>query len=316
MADTSELSEVKRALLEKYLRGNLPQNTKPTDTITSSARESSVPLSNTDSRASVSAVQSGGSKRPIFYLHVHWEGGAFYCFNLARDLGSDQPFYVLEPYKFDDLQELPTLETMATDYIKSIRSIQPEGPYLLGGFCGGGLIAYEIAQQLLEQGLAVDLLLLIEPKAGPAPLELLGARFVAAFFRRIGKLVRLSQDKQLDGFLYVRHLYQLLRYPKYRNSPEVSLVPTTAFLRQNWLALFTWVITDYSASYYPGKLTYFWARQERGCGKALWGKVAKAKEIELHFIPGTASSCRNEHIHDTAQYLSACLSKAQAASLS
>lgn len=314
MPDTPELSATKRALLEKYLRGELAQTKLSTSITAPLAQKDAVSLPKQDSPASVVALQSGGSKRPLFYLHVHWEGGAFYCFTLAHDLGSDQPFYVLEPYKFDSLQDLPTLEAMATAYIESIRAIQPEGPYLLGGFCGGGLVAYEIAQQLLAQGQSVDLLVLIEPKAGPAPLELIGARLVGNCIRRIGKLVGLSQDKQLDWFLNVRHFNQLLKYPEYRKSPNVSIAPNAEVLRQDWLAIFTWVISDYSPRYYPGKVTYLWANEEPGNHRALWGKVARAKEIEMQFIPGTAGSCRNEYIHDMAHYLRVCLNAVQDAS--
>ena len=63
-------------------------------------------------------------------------------------------------------------------------TVQPEGPYLLGGFCGGGLIAFEMAHQLRTQGQAVDLLVLIEPRAGPAPLRLIGSRLAGGFIRR------------------------------------------------------------------------------------------------------------------------------------
>src|SRR5216684_2215700 len=100
----------------------------------------------TDSRAPLVTVQVGGSRRPFFYLHGEWGGGALYCLELARYLGPDQPFYLLEPYKFDGLSILPTFEAVAAAHLKTLRAVQPEGPYLLGGFCNGGLIAYEMAR--------------------------------------------------------------------------------------------------------------------------------------------------------------------------
>jgi hypothetical protein len=109
MPDTPELSEARRALLEKYLRGDLPRTALPTEPITRPDQESPVSLSSTDSRTRLLAIQNGGSRRPLFFLHVHWQGGAFYCFTLAHDLGSDQPFYMLEPYIFDGQQTPPTL---------------------------------------------------------------------------------------------------------------------------------------------------------------------------------------------------------------
>src|SRR5205823_10503335 len=99
-----------------------------------------------------------GFKRPFFFLHGDWYGGGFYCLTLARSLESDQPFYVLEPYDFDRNGNPPTFEEMAATHIAAMRAIQPEGPYLLGGFCNGGLMAYEMARQLQAQGQAIDLL--------------------------------------------------------------------------------------------------------------------------------------------------------------
>jgi len=77
------------------------------------------------SRAPLLAVQASGSRRPFFFLHGDWTGGAFYCFDLSRALGSEQPFYVLEPYKFGGLQVLPTLGEIAAAHLESLRAVQP-----------------------------------------------------------------------------------------------------------------------------------------------------------------------------------------------
>ncbi len=162
-------------------------------------------------------IQSGGAKRPFFFLHGDYKGGPFYCFPLARGLGSDQPFYALGPYRFDGLRVSPTLKAMASSHVELIRSVQSEGPYLLGGFCGGGLVAYEVARQLSVQGQQVDLLVLMDP----TPVGYL--RWLCSVVNRFGNLVRLGQNQQIDGFLwlrylyrYLQHLYRYLRFPHYR----------------------------------------------------------------------------------------------------
>src|SRR5262249_34175190 len=145
--------------------------------------------------------------------------GAFYCFPLARNLGVNQPFYALEPYPFDTLGVPPTLEAMAAVHLESLRSVQPEGPYLLGGFCNGGLLAYEMARQLHAQGETVDLLISIDP-------NLIGhCRLTRRMINRFGKLMRFDQKKQLYWFLwrrhlyrYLQHVYRYLRFPRYRTS--------------------------------------------------------------------------------------------------
>jgi amino acid adenylation domain-containing protein len=170
-----------------------------------------------NSRSPIVKIQGGKTKRPFFFLHGDYKGGPFYCFPLARGLGSDQPFYALAPYRFDGLRIPPTLEAMASSAIDLIRSVQSEGPYLLGGFCGGGLVAYEVARQLSAQGQRVDLLVLMDP----TPVGYL--RWVRRVINHFGNLMRLSHEKQLYWFLwlqhiyrYLRHLYRYLRFPRYR----------------------------------------------------------------------------------------------------
>ncbi len=106
-------------------------------------------------------IQPSGTKRPFYYLHGDFNGGGLYCSSLARHLGHDQPFYALQPHGLNDEAVPPTIEEMAAHHIETLRAFQPEGPYLLGGHCNGGLIAYEMARQLADRGERVDLLALI-----------------------------------------------------------------------------------------------------------------------------------------------------------
>src|SRR5712691_13543419 len=106
MPHTPELSEARRALLEKYQRGDIPQAAKVVGADTQHAKSKVA-----DPRARVVAIQAGGSKLPFFFLHGDWISGAYWCFSLAHQLGSDQPFYALEPFNFDDLPILPPFET-------------------------------------------------------------------------------------------------------------------------------------------------------------------------------------------------------------
>ena len=320
MPATPELPAAKRSLLEKYLRGELSESSM--ETITGRVEANGTSLAAPGSRSPVATVQAEGSRRPVFYLHVHWQGGAFYCFTLARDLGPDQPFYVLDPYRFDDLPAPPTIEEMAADYIDSMRGVQPQGPYSLAAFCGASLLAYEMAQQLRARGQAVDVLAFIDPMAGPIQsLKLMGA-----FIRRTGRLLRLGQDKQLDHFLrlryvsrvirrardeYTQHSDRLMRRWREDHPRAVSLLPAAGALRQDWLAVFVWAVSGYVPRPYPGKVTYLFARDNPDGRKLWWGKAKEADNVEIHTIPGTHETCRTEHIHDLADQLRVCLSAAQ-----
>jgi acyl carrier protein len=108
------------------------------------------------------AIQPAGSRPPLFCFHG--AGGNVLIYrDLSRRLGPDQPFYGLQSQGLDgSLPPLTTVEEMAALYVKEIRRAQPHGPYFLGGYCGGGTVAYEAAQQLQEDGERVVLLALFD----------------------------------------------------------------------------------------------------------------------------------------------------------
>lgn len=106
---------------------------------------------------SLVAIQPEGHKTPFFA--VPGVGGNVLVFaRLAKLLGEDQPFYGLQARGLDGKEKpFMRVEDMAAHYIAEIRTVQPRGPYLIGGTCTGGLSAYEIAQQLTAQGETVIL---------------------------------------------------------------------------------------------------------------------------------------------------------------
>ncbi len=107
-------------------------------------------------------IQPAGSRPPLFCMHG--AGGTVLIYrDLSHHLGLDQPFYGLQSQGLDGSRPpLKTIEEMAALYIKEIRRAQPRGPYFLGGYCGGGTIAYEVAQQLQVDGEQVALLALFD----------------------------------------------------------------------------------------------------------------------------------------------------------
>jgi thioesterase domain-containing protein/NADP-dependent 3-hydroxy acid dehydrogenase YdfG len=112
----------------------------------------------------VAAIKPEGYLPPFLCI----DGGP-YCRFLAKQLSPDQPFLGL---RFADTENLPTHFTMAdiaAYHIETIREIQPQGPYYLGGWSASGLAAYEIAQQLHDQGDEVGLLVLFDVLNAAAP---------------------------------------------------------------------------------------------------------------------------------------------------
>jgi thioesterase domain-containing protein/acyl carrier protein len=125
-------------------------------------------------------IQPSGSQPPLVFVHP--SGGSVLCYwHLARCLGSDRPFYALQTPGFHGETGLYTrIEDMAAHYIEALRTKQPEGPYFLGGWSLGGLIAYEMAQQLITQGQKVSRLLLLDTNTPASAIELLGEAQIAA----------------------------------------------------------------------------------------------------------------------------------------
>jgi amino acid adenylation domain-containing protein len=103
-----------------------------------------------------------GSRQPFFCIHPG--GGTVFCYaELARTLGSEQPFYGMQARGLE-AGHTPhtTVPDLAIEYIAAMRVVQPKGPYLLGGWSFGGLVAFEMARQLREQGEEIGLLALID----------------------------------------------------------------------------------------------------------------------------------------------------------
>ena len=112
--------------------------------------------------SSLVPLRASGSKPPLFLIHAHG-GNVLEYHALASHLEADQPVYALQARGLDgNIPRDLTLEKMAAAYLEEIRLVQPEGPYFLAGFCFGGLLALEAAQQLRNAGQQVALVLLIQ----------------------------------------------------------------------------------------------------------------------------------------------------------
>ncbi len=108
-------------------------------------------------------IQPGNDQTTPFFC-VHGAGGNVLNFrDLAVRIGSRQPFYGLQARGVDGRRSPhETIEEMAEAYLREIRTVQPRGPYLLGGYSGGGVVAFEMARQLESVGEEVALLVFID----------------------------------------------------------------------------------------------------------------------------------------------------------
>jgi thioesterase domain-containing protein/acyl carrier protein len=122
-------------------------------------------LEKSSARSPLVAIQPHGSLQPFYCVHAAG-GNVFSYVQLAQRLGLEQPFYGLVARGVDGEQEpLTRVEEMAAAYVEAVRAAQPRGPYCLGGWSLGGVIAFEMARQFQAQGETVNQLVLLDSVA-------------------------------------------------------------------------------------------------------------------------------------------------------
>jgi aspartate racemase len=289
--------------------------------------------------SSLVAIQPSGSKPPFFCVHAAAGNVLFYS-DLARYLGTDQPLYGLQARGLDG-SEAPVgrLEEMAAHHVDEIRSIQPEGPYFLGGLSFGGTVAFEMAQQLTAQGHEVALLVLFDtcgpgypqisfPRAIRDKMIHLGRRFrhnISSFqhkqgqekgafalqkVRNVTARSRRRNEKRLDR---IREKGERVAYKLYQMSGR----PLPPVLRHHAVREADLEAGRIYAHHpYPGRITLFRAsNQPAGCRPDPmmgWGDLAVGG-MEIHEIPGAHSQhlIREPKIQIVIDKLRACLNEAQ-----
>jgi amino acid adenylation domain-containing protein len=269
-------------------------------------------------------IQPGSTKPPLFCVHAIWGNVLFYR-KFVRYLEPDQPFYALQAQGLDG-KHAPCVSVteMAAHYIQEIRTVQPEGPYSLGGYSFGGLVAFEMTRQLHAQGQKVALLAIFDtvaPSYGEPTSDLGYAEpdnFLGRSFFHLSKLLSLSVKDQLT---YVRErlvwhvtagklkiFYRTyLRYIK-RSLQDLRLIDIASANHQ--------ARHSYLPQVYPGRLTLLKA-SERSAGSdddpyLGWDKLVVGG-VEIQEVPGSHTDIMQEpQVQLLAEKLTACLDKAQA----
>lgn len=201
-------------------------------------------------------LQPQGRRPPLFAIGGH--NGDVFCFRvLARCLGPEQPFYGLQPPGADGQgAPLETVEAIGAYFAEQIRAFQPEGPYLLAGFCAGGTVAFELAQQLRRAGGSIGLLALI---ASPHPHELrrlpMARRYLKEQWQRVCKhapalLLPLPEQRRYLAGALSRH--RAHRVEEQRHGEDPVLIQRARVQRATLAAL-----ARYRPAPYPGRIHLF-----------------------------------------------------------
>jgi len=302
--------------------------------------------------APVVEIQRGSGRLPFFYLHGDFNGGGLYCRCLARHLGSEQPFYALQPHGLYGQPAPASIEAMADYHLKLLREVQPRGPYLLGGHCNGGLIAYEMARLLEAAGERVALLALIcTPGANTRFLALYRLSQAFCALRRMAVEARQQRFLQwrerairLQGLreYFAERLRALIRSPIRIQEPSIGrkarqragvLVsalrdqsekesPSAKCDLDNNLTdarraigqAYEQAMAAYVPGRYAGRVTLLWPEDLpfEPAGDATCGWRKAAAEIDAQIIPGGHLTCITKYAEQLAERLKLCLERAQA----
>ncbi|MGH9756685.1 MAG: thioesterase domain-containing protein, partial [Candidatus Acidiferrales bacterium] len=113
-------------------------------------------------RSSIVPIQPNGTQPPVFWIPGGFGNSVLPFREVSLELGADQPVYGFESKMPEEGEEFEPIANRAVRFIDEMRTLQPHGPYSLIGFCGGGYVAYEMAQQLSAQGEKIALLCIVE----------------------------------------------------------------------------------------------------------------------------------------------------------
>lgn len=210
-----------------------------------------------------------GDKPPLYFIPAGY-GDIRLFRNVVARLDGDRPVYGLQPPRVGQIEGLrkKPVEWLISTYVAEIRKLQPTGPYLLAGYSSGGLLTASTAQQLIREGDAVDLLILLDP-----PLQ--NPWWINVSYLGANRLCNLTQLTDTIRWTLIRRWDSLLL----RCLSDEGLCTHVAILR------------EHEVESYPGRIVYFRPRRSwiRLVGRTLigrsWRKIARGG-LEVHRVPG------------------------------
>jgi amino acid adenylation domain-containing protein len=279
---------------------------------------------------SIIPLRPSGSKVPFFWIHGD-SGNA----SLLDYLDPDQPVYGLEHQSQDGVPaKYTSVETIAEYYLRQIRQIQPQGPYLLGGYSFGGTIAFEVAQNLTAQGEKISLLAILDSafptSKPPSPAERdetfesptkVSAHSLesGSHFQRLAKLGFQDQVRYLN-VRFKDRINTLIGNKLRRNYKwmlsKVSLAAgwtLPASIRSYYiLEIYKVARKTYEPHVFPGRAVYFKSTNQSSYHRDSWQTLMK-DGLEVYEVPGDHMDViKRENVSAWARPLSSCIARAQA----
>ncbi len=301
------------AYRRKRLSPELPQPpTAHIHQLSESHNPQTIAQSVREARSPLVPLTLGDSRQPFFCVHPLF-GVVFPYLELAHHLGSHRSFYGLQPLGLDGKSPpLNQIEAIAAYYIRAIQTLQPQGPYFLGGWSFGGLVAFEMAQQLTQAGHQISLLAILDT---PAPCDKLS--FYQSLKFLLGTALWSTLPFLLDyGALATRLYSNNAWFSRWQWSAIARQIPEASRLQlydeSATAAMLKIVYANAQAAYryvprpYSDRITLFKAVEKSdafGQDPTL-GWSAVTSDIQLHSVPGNhLSLLKPPHVQTLAHQL-------------
>ncbi|OKH37811.1 non-ribosomal peptide synthetase [[Phormidium ambiguum] IAM M-71] len=260
----------------------------------------------------------GGSKQPFFCVHPMF-GVVFPYLELAHHLKCDRSLYGLQPLGLDGTSApLNTIEAIAAYYIQAIQILQPQGPYFLGGWSFGGLVAFEMAQQLTQTGQEIGLLAILDtPAPGNKPSICQSLKFLLGtaiwstlpFLLDFGAIATnkiQSQNSWFSRWQWSAIARLIPEESRLQLLDESAISPMLKIVYANAQAAYR-----YKPQTYSKRITLFKVAEQSDANKQNYslGWSELANDIQVHQIPGNhLSLLKQPHVQILAEKLEQYLS--------
>jgi acyl-CoA synthetase (AMP-forming)/AMP-acid ligase II/thioesterase domain-containing protein len=240
----------------------------------------------------VVALESRGSAPP-FFMVPGIGGNPFYLLPLARHFRPARPFYALRDPRPAEERGLYSLEEVAERYVQAVRAMCPHGPYVLGGHCLGGAVAFEMAQCLVAAGEQVGLLALVEAATPGYPsFTRHSSLYLAELCRQLISLAqgRNSAGRLLEGVRGLRRHIRRQVQPSLERLKARGLHGRLVGPAINVEEASLRAARLYIPRMYPGRIAILCVEDHHQTGSPLdrrlgWRELA-AGGVEVHLVPG------------------------------
>ena len=234
-----------------------------------------------------------GSRQPLFVVHT-MGGNLFHYYDLAHHLDAEQTVYGLQARGvYGSTHPDHTIEAIATHCIESMRKVQPRPPYLVAGYSSGGVVAFEVAQQLVAAGQRVAMLALLDTYAPKA-------RIVRSWIKILVELRHSKRNlRQIQELAYysILHPLSMTQFRQFRSVGEAH----------------RWAHWSYRPRPYAHPIELFLVKDSEvraGADNLGWARWA-SDSVRIHRLPGNHGHLvKPPVVAEMATRLQACIDNA------